>query len=329
VVWGTVWTVAGGLLAAFASQGLVATFSGTGFLASPASGRAFLASVAVGAVTWVLLASATGLPVSTTHAIAGALAGAGIVSQGASALHWAFLARRVALPLALSPLVSVALIYAAYPLLSRGIERTAAYCVCIERRFAIVPAGFALSRASGAEVSSAVVSRAEDCETLPTVTARVGALDALHWASSALTSFARGLNDTPKIVALGVVASAGLGLSGFSFYALVAGTMGAGSLLAGLRVTETLAARVTHMSPAEGFCANVVTTLLVGLASIAALPVSTTHVSSGAIIGIGLHRGAASLRWPTVRDMLLAWLITLPVAGLVGGLTCAVLLALA
>src|SRR6266542_3102971 len=72
------------------------------------------------------------------------------------------------------------------------------------------------------------------------------------------------------------------------------------------------------ISPAEGFCANFVTTLLVGLASVAALPASTTHVSSGAIIGIGLHRGAAFVRWTTVRDMLVAWLVTLPVAALVG-----------
>jgi PiT family inorganic phosphate transporter len=330
VVWGTVWTVAGGLVAAFASQGLVATFSGTGFLATPVSGAAFLTAVAAGAVAWVLFASSTGLPVSTTHAIAGALAGAGIVSQGASALHWAFLARRVALPLALSPLIAIALIYAVFPLLNRAILRAAAYCVCIERRFAIAPAGgLAMSPVIGVDVSSTVVSRVEECDVSPTVTARVEALDALHWISSALTSFARGLNDTPKIVALGVAASIGLGLSGPAFYALVASAMGAGSLLAGLRVTETLARKVTPMSPAEGFCANLVTTLLVGLASLAALPVSTTHVSSGAIIGIGLHRGAESLRWPTVRDMLLAWLVTLPVAALVAGLACAVLSRLA
>ena len=186
-----------------------------------------------------------------------------------------------------------------------------------------------MSPVSGADVPSTVVSRIEDCDISPTVTARVEALDALHWISSALTSFARGLNDTPKIVALGIAASAGLGLSGFSFYALVAAAMGAGSLAAGLRVTETLARKVTPMSPAEGFCANLVTTLLVGLASLAALPVSTTHVSSGAIIGIGLHRGASSIRWPTVRDMLLAWLVTLPVAALVGGLACAVFSVLA
>lgn len=326
VVWGTVWTIVGGLVAAFASQGLVATFSGKGFLATPVSGATFLAAVAAGAIAWVLFATRTGLPVSTTHAIAGALAGAGIVAQGAAALHWEFLAKRVALPLGISPLLSVALISAVFPLLHRGVLRAQTYCVCIERRFTIVAAGgMAASAVSSAGVSSTTLSRGEDCDVSPAVTARVGAVDALHWLSSALTSFARGLNDTPKIVALGIAASAGLGISGLSFYAVVAAAMGAGSLVAGFRVTETLARKVTPMSPAEGFCANLVTTLLVGLASLAALPVSTTHVSSGAIVGIGLHRGVASLRWATVRDMLLAWVVTLPVAALAGGAAYAAL----
>lgn len=327
VIWGTVWTVAGGLLAAFATQGLVATFSGTGFLAKPASDPAFLSAVAAGALAWVLFASRTGLPVSTTHAIAGALAGAGIVAQGFLPLHWAFFGKRVILPLGLSPLLSIALIYAVFPLLHRSVARAETYCVCIERRrFTLAAAGgMAMSEVSSASVSSTVLSRVDACDAVPTVTARVGAVDALHWLSSALTSFARGLNDTPKIVGIGVVASAGLGLSGLSVYALVAVAMGVGSLSAGFRVTETLARKVTPMSPAEGFCANLVTTLLVGSASFLALPVSTTHVSSGAIIGVGLHRGASSVRWATVREMLLAWFVTLPVAALVGGAAYALL----
>ncbi|MGH9317831.1 MAG: inorganic phosphate transporter [Thermoanaerobaculia bacterium] len=321
VVWGAVWTVCGGLLAASASQGLVATFSGKGFLARPVEGPAFLSAVAAGAIGWVLFASRTGLPVSTTHAIAGALAGAGLVAQGAAALHWSFLAKRVALPLALSPLLSVVLIYAVFPLLERAVSRVETYCLCLERRALVVESG-ALSVSVAA---STVVAPVEECAGSPAVAARISAADALHWLSSALTSLARGLNDTPKIVALGAVAAAGLGVSGFPFYLAVAVAVGAGSLIAGVRVTETLARRVTPMSPGEGFAANLVTTLLVGAASLAALPVSTTHVSSGAIIGIGLHRGVESVRWSTVRDMLLAWLVTLPVAALVAGVVFLVL----
>ncbi len=132
VVWGTLWSVAGGLVAAFASQGLVATFSGKGFLDRPVAGPAFLAAVATGATLWVLFASRTGLPVSTTHAIAGALAGAGIVAEGVALLHWSTFGRRVALPLALSPVLSVALMYAIFPLLRRACSRVETDCLCYE-----------------------------------------------------------------------------------------------------------------------------------------------------------------------------------------------------
>lgn len=323
LLWGTIWTVAGGLVAAFAAQGLVATFSGKGFLGRPMEGAAFLASVAIGAAAWIFFASRTGLPVSTTHAITGALAGAAIVGQGAAALHWGHLARKAMLPLAISPFLSILLVYAVFPLLRRGLARADAYCLCLERRTAVLPgAGLAFSVVTS---EGPVVASEEECAASPAVAGRLNILDGLHWISSALTSFARGLNDTPKIVALGVVASAWLGISSFPFYATVALAMGAGGVIGGLRVTETLACRITPMSPTEGFSANLVTTLLVGAASLAALPVSTTHVSSSAIIGIGLHRGARTVDWRTVREMLLAWIVTLPAAGLVGAGTYALL----
>jgi len=319
VVWGTLWTMAGGLLAAVFSQRLVATFSGSGFLDHRMDGPAFLAAVAAGAAAWVLFASGTGLPVSTTHAIAGALAGTAVVAQGASALHWASFAGKVALPLALSPVAAIALMYAFHPLLSRCVRRVEAYCLCLERR--AVVSGYAadgrlLLRAA---VSEAVVATEGACDASPAVAARVSAVDALHGLSAALTSFCRGLNDTPKIVALGIGAWAALGVSGAGFYVPVTLAMGVGSVVAGLRVTETLARKVTPMAPAEGLAANLVTTLLVGLASALALPVSTTHVSSGAIIGIGLHRSVETVSWKTVREILIAWAVTLPAAALAAG----------
>jgi PiT family inorganic phosphate transporter len=310
VLWGTVWTVLGGLTAAFASQGLVATFSGKGFLATPVSGHAFLSAVAVGTIAWVLFASRTGLPVSTTHAIVGSLAGAGIVAQGASSLHWSVLAAKVALPLAVSPLAAVLLLYAVHPFLQKALSRADRYCVCLERRVAIAPTGAAAMTI----VEGPILAPAADCDDSPAIAGRIGVSDALHWLSSGLTSFARGVNDTPKIVALGFAAAAAGNVKGLPFYAAVAVAMAAGSLVAGARVTRTLATKVTPMSPGEGLSANLVTTLLVGVASLRSLPVSTTHVSSGAIIGIGLHRGGRAVRWKTVREMLLAWLVTVPAA---------------
>jgi inorganic phosphate transporter, PiT family len=329
VVWGTLWTVAGVAAAAFVSSALVATFSGKGFLDGARLPSAFPAAVAIGAISWVLFASRTGLPVSTTHAIAGALAGAGIAAQGAGALHWDVLARKVALPLGLSPLLSVAVVAAVFPLLGRAARRADTYCLCVERRELVLAGGAALSaHASGSPMpmgASAVLASASECDTAPAVAARVSVLDGLHWLSSALTAFARGLNDAPKIAALGLAAAALFGVRGFAFYAALAAAMGAGSLLSGFRVVETLAGKVTPMSPAEGFAANLVTTLLVGAASFAALPVSTTHVSTGAIVGIGLRRGPGFLRWATVGELAIAWVVTIPVAGLIAAAALALL----
>ncbi|MGE5716347.1 MAG: inorganic phosphate transporter, partial [Acidobacteriota bacterium] len=98
VAWGTAWTLAGGLAAAFLSQGLVETFSGKGFLVKPVDGSALLLSVACGGIAWVLIANRTGLPVSTTHALAGGLCGAGLAAAGAPGVAWAAVARKVALP---------------------------------------------------------------------------------------------------------------------------------------------------------------------------------------------------------------------------------------
>jgi len=150
-------------------------------------------------------------------------------------------------------------------------------------------------------------------------------VDGLHWLSAGATAFARGLNDAPKVLGLGVVAAAAIGLPLTWAFVLVAVAMTAGSLLKGLRVVETLSRKVTPMEPLEGLAANFVTAILVVFASKLALPVSTTHVSSGAIIGLGLRRDARQVRWKTVRDMLLAWIVTLPVAGLIAAATLFIL----
>lgn len=104
---------------------------------------------------------------------------------------------------------------------------------------------------------------------------------------------------------------------GGAFAAFAAqGLVAAFSLIRGFKVTETLAQKVTPMTPLEGLSANLVTSVLVIIASRFALPVSTTHVSSAAIIGLGLKRNAREVRWKTVGEMLLAWIVTLPAAAI-------------
>ncbi len=308
LLWGTGWTIAGGVLAGLLASGMVATFSGHALLASAPVGVSFPGAVACGAIGWLVIATLAGLPVSTTHALLGGLCGAGIAAQGVAGVLWRAVAWKVALPLAASPLLSLGLMAVLFPLIRLGFRRVERYCVCLERQelALVVPEGAAALTAT----SSLTVIVGADCP--PQVLSRVNLLDSLHWLSAGLTNLFRGLNDTPKILALGVVAAGATGLSPSSLFVLIALAMGAGSYLAGARVTDTLAAKVTRMAPGEGFAANLVTSLLVASASGLALPVSTTHVSSSAIIGLGLHN--RDVRWRMVSEMLGAWLITIPVA---------------
>jgi PiT family inorganic phosphate transporter len=123
--------------------------------------------------------------------------------------------------------------------------------------------------------------------------------------------FARGPNDTPKIVAFllaGEAIQPNLGL------ALVASVMAVGGALNARRVAETMSRKITRMNPGQGFTANLATALLVAGASRLGLPVSTTHVAVGSLFGIGVVNGTARSR--TILTILLAWVTTLPVAGL-------------
>jgi PiT family inorganic phosphate transporter len=141
-------------------------------------------------------------------------------------------------------------------------------------------------------------------------------LDCLHYVSGGAVGFARGLNDTPKIVALllaGEAVQPNLGL------ALVAFVMAAGGILNARKVAETLSRRITQMNPGQGFTANLVTALLVTGASRLGLPVSTTHVACGSLFGIGVVNRTA--RWKMILTILLAWMTTLPMgAALAAGL---------
>ncbi|HYL22676.1 MAG TPA: anion permease [Gemmatimonadales bacterium] len=313
--WGTAWTVTGAVLAAFASQGLVAVFSGKGLLATPASASAFLGAIAAGAIGWLIVATRTGLPVSTTHALVGGLVGTALAAQGVAGVNWGGVIRKTALPLAMSPVLALVLMVAVFPLIGLAFRRFNRYCVCVERTEPVV--AMAGSAAALTQGSSVHVIAGAGCP--PAVVARVNAMDSLHWVSAGCTSLFRGMNDTPKILAIGAAAGAGAGVGVHWLFLLTALAMGLGSFVAGRRVTETLAGKVTRIAPDDGFAGNLVTAALVGLASFLTLPVSTTHVSSGAILGIGLHR--KDVRWRVVRDIGLAWVVTLPVAGIIAGLT--------
>lgn len=141
---------------------------------------------------------------------------------------------------------------------------------------------------------------------------RTRTLDALHFLSAGAVCFARAVNDTPKIAALLL----GVGcLHGSAGMILIALAMAAGGLISAKQVAETMAHKITDMNPGQGFAANLATALLVTTANVSGLPVSTTHVSVGALLGIGITTRQA--KWRTVIPVLAAWVITLPFSALV------------
>jgi PiT family inorganic phosphate transporter len=142
-----------------------------------------------------------------------------------------------------------------------------------------------------------------------------GVMDAAHFASAGVVSFARGLNDTPKIAALLLVIQALDVRMGMGAIALA---MAIGGLLSASKVAETMSHRITSMNHGQGLAAHLATGILVILASLYGLPVSTTHVSVGSLFGIGVTR--RQVNFEVVRSILLSWLLTLPCAALASGL---------
>jgi PiT family inorganic phosphate transporter len=312
--WGTLCTVAGAVASLALSAGLLETFS-TALVAPEVSAlEAFPLAVAGGAFAWVLLASLTGMPVSTTHALTGAMVGTGLFAGGSSGVRWPVLMTAVVLPLALSPFLAGGLSRVLHALLRRPLEQARQVCVCIDAgAVSLQP----LAGGTAAAQTTLPLVRADSvtaCDDTTPATRMVVA-DGLHWGTSGVLSFARGLNDTPKILGVAALALATHGATGMLLIAFGAMAMGAGSLM-GRKVTRTLAERVTEIDPVEGLAASGVAAALVLLASFVALPVSTTHVATGAIVGAGLSGGRGAVRWRELSHVAVAWLVTLPVAAL-------------
>ena len=270
LAWATVTTAAGSGAAVFLAAELLKRFSGKGLVPDALTqSPAFLLAVATGAGATVLLATRFGFPVSTTHAITGALVGAGLARQD-HAVDFGRLWDGFARPLLLSPLVAVA---------------AGAVLFLLLRAVRLAPKH------------------------------RTGPLDVLHFISSGAVSFARGLNDTPKIAALlAVIGSIEIHWG----MLLVAAAMAGGGIVNAHRVAMTMSRKITGMNPGEGFAANLATAVLVTSASLHGLPVSTTHVSVGALVGIGTATRQA--HWGAVGKVVLSWVVTLPCGALFGAL---------
>ena len=326
--WATLTTLAGSVTAIFTATKLVSIFQGKDVVPTVLTqSQPFVAAVILGAALTVFLATKIGIPISTTHSLTGALSGGGFVAVGLEIGFYQLLTSFF-LPLIVSPLLAVILANFGYPLAGR-VLRSVGFsketCVCVGSEAvpgAVTPEGIVIHEAvSGLRVIvDNQTACARPCSGTLFGLSGQKTLDAGHFLSAGAVSFARGLNDTPKIVALGLIAGTVDLTWSVIFVAVI---MALGGLINSGKVAETVSRRITGMDPDQGFLANCVTSFLVIFASLWGLPVSTTHVSCGALFGIGIANGQA--RWNVIRTILLAWLLTLPIAALSAALTYAIL----
>jgi len=283
VILGATFNAIGTFLALFFAQALYKIFT-SGLLKETQVSELFTISVIIGAVVWIIIATRLSMPVSTTHSIIGAILFLGIFVYSFSGVLWGSVLLKIALPLILSPFISFFLAYGIFWLYSKNILGL--------KNFKLVKNNKLININNG------------------------------HWLSCAASSFARGMNDGPKFVAL---AFTFLLASQFSskvlvpnalIFLTVALAMGLGGYFGGYKVTKTLGYKITKIGHTDGFIANLITSLLVTSGAYIGLPMSTTHVSSFAIIGIGSKNGKKNINWKTVKEMALSWLVTLPISGM-------------
>jgi PiT family inorganic phosphate transporter len=235
----------------------------------------------IGAVIWNLLTWYLGLPSSSSHALFGGLIGATWIAVGGSAVHFATLIQKVIIPAVASPLVAG---------LVAMIATYSAYKITARVEHDTVRRGF-----------------------------RAG-----QTVSASLVSLAHGTNDAQKT--MGVITLtfivAGIQPKGSSPYwwvILACGVaIGAGTFLGGWRIIRTLGRGITDVESPQGFAAETSAAAAILASSHLGFALSTTHVCSGGVIGSGVGRKLAEVRWGKAGQMAIAWVLTLPAAAIVG-----------
>ncbi|MDQ6902915.1 MAG: inorganic phosphate transporter [Bacteroidota bacterium] len=317
----TVATFAGSVCSYFFAAALIKNFSGKGLVPDAIIQSAdFVLAVALSAGITVLLATRFGFPISTTHGIVGALVGAGVVAVG-TAVNFGKLGSTFFLPLILGPIIAVilsGLLYLFLHAARKAAGITEESCACVGTK--LVPqVSIQLAAITATKTLQTTIDTKENCQK-EYVGKFLGVnfqplINNLHYVSASAMSFARGLNDTPKLLGLLLICK---------FFKMevnvfiLATAMAVGGLLNARRVADTMSKKISSINHGQGFTANMVTSLLVIFASKLGVPVSTTHVSVGSIYGIGLINKTANSK--EISKIGLSWLLTLPVAALLSGL---------
>jgi inorganic phosphate transporter, PiT family len=273
LVWGGFFTGIGSVAAILISGRLLTVFTPQ-TLVQPQPSRpldsTFVLAALAGATLWIIAATLVRLPVSSTHAIVGALVIPAVYLYGASAVQWSFLLIRIVLPLAGGPLAVLIGVY------------------IIDR----------LIRPNGTTPGKP-----------PTRSTKL-----THWATGAATAFARGINDAPKMAALGAFfLLANPSESAWLPYSIIAVAVLLGSIVLGHRVVVTAIGKHASLDQVQKSKANAATALFVSAGALIGAPLSTTQVHQGSSAGVG---GEKSVIRSSLRSMLLPWFVTLPGAGI-------------
>ncbi|GGM15103.1 phosphate transporter [Streptomyces fumigatiscleroticus] len=241
----------------------------------------------VGAILWNLLTWLAGLPSSSSHALFGGLIGAVWVGAGSHGVNLDKVVEKILLPAVASPVVAGAAALLATYLAYRLTERA---------RERSVTKGFRLGQV----------------------------------ASASLVSLAHGTNDAQKtmgVITLTLISAGALGHDAGPPVWVIASSglaIGLGTYLGGWRIIRTMGKGLTEIRSPQGFAAETASTAVILTSAHLGFALSTTQVASGSILGAGLGRRLAQVRWSIAGRMALAWLVTLPAAALVGGVAAGV-----
>jgi PiT family inorganic phosphate transporter len=249
--------------------------------ADPTHGLVVVLAALVGAIVWNLGTWYFGLPSSSSHALIGGLVGAALASS--ESVHWQGVLDKVVVPMVVSPLIGFGLSYLFMVALLWMFRR--ANAVRANRGF--------------------------------------------RWAqiaSAATMSFGHGTQDAQKtmgVIALTLVVSGHLGANdAIPLWVILsaAAAIAAGTYSGGWRIMRTLGRRIFSLTPASGFAAQTVASLvLLGNAQFG-LPVSTTHVITSSVMGVGATRRVSAVRWGVAGNIIFAWILTIPAAAAVAAL---------
>jgi PiT family inorganic phosphate transporter len=257
----------------------VAKTVGKGLIDTNLVSNQVLLAALLGAIVWNLLTWWLGLPSSSTHALVGGLCGAALVKAGSKGVLWHGLWEKVIVPAAASPVI--------------GFLGAFVLVVLIYRLF---------FRASPGMANRGF---------------RYGQLVSGTWVA-----FTHGANDAQKtmgVIALALYTHGSIS----SFYIptwvkiVAALTIGAGTYVGGWRIIRTLGQRIYKMAPEHGFAAQIAAGSTLYLGTHYGFPISTTHVVTGSVMGAGATRRLSAVRWGVAGNIVFAWLLTLPAAGLV------------